>query len=58
MSEKELISIMDGIYNAEKGKPLSKKTILKCVELGMKYRESQFIDGWKIMLDTIHGKNK
>ena len=58
MTDKELLTILDSIHNAYKDKPMPKSQIMKIVELGMKYREDQFIQGFDILIKTIHGKNK
>lgn len=58
MTDKELITILDGIHNTYKDKPMPKSQMMKIVELGMKYREEQFINGFDILVKTLHGENK
>ncbi|GEM_PF-3799658 len=58
MTDKELITILDNIHNAYKDKPMPKIQLMKIVELGMKYREDQFIEGFDILVKTLHGENK
>ena len=58
MTDKELITILDNIHNTYKDKPMPKIQLMKIVELGMKYREDQFIEGFDILVKTLHGENK
>lgn len=58
MTDKELITILDNIHHRYKDKVMPKSQIMKIVELGMKYREDQFINGFDILVKTLHGENK